>query len=132
MTLLHHILLVLALLAMGAAALRAASAFVPEGLERVLVAAVLGAAAVVAQTLLLALVGLGSSAVVLALGAGATWLAARALLPDPAVRPLDELARAIAAAPVAMRLAVGATAGALLALVFFFLRHPAVGVDGTA
>ena len=132
MTLLHHILLVLALLALGAAALRAASALVPEGLERVLVAAVLGAAAVVAQTLLLALVGLGSSAVVLALGAGATWLAARALLPDPAVRPLDELARATAAAPVAMRLAVGATAGALLALVFFFLRHPALGIDGTA
>lgn len=132
MTLPHHALLVVALLALGAAAMRAASALVPEGLERVLVAAVLGAGAVVAQTLLLALVGLGSSPVVLTLAAGATWLAARAVLPDPAVRPLDELARATAAAPAAMRLAVGAAAGVLLALVYFFLRHPAVGIDGTA
>ncbi|MCP9488560.1 MAG: hypothetical protein MSC31_01635 [Solirubrobacteraceae bacterium MAG38_C4-C5] len=132
MTLLHHALLVVALLALGAAALRAASALVPEGLERVLVAAVLGAGAAVAQTLLLALVGLGSSPVVLTLAAGATWLAVRAVLPDPAVRLLDELARAIAAAPTGMRLAVGAAAGVLLALVYFFLRHPAVGIDGTA
>lgn len=132
MTLLHHALLVLALLALGAAALRAASALAPEGLERVLVAAVLGAATVVAQTLLLALVGLGSSPVVLTLAAGVTWLAARALLPDPAVRPVDEFARATASAPAAMRLGVGVAAGALLALVFFFLRHPALGIDGTA
>ncbi|MDQ3770421.1 MAG: hypothetical protein M3370_13235, partial [Actinomycetota bacterium] len=132
MTLLHHALLVLALLALGAAALRAASALAPEGLERVLVAAVLGAATVVAQTLLLALVGLGSSPVVLTLAAAVTWLAARALLPEPAVRPLDEFARATASAPAAMRLGVGVAAGALLALVFFFLRHPALGIDGTA
>ncbi|HEV2753618.1 MAG TPA: hypothetical protein VGV36_07270 [Solirubrobacteraceae bacterium] len=132
MTLLHHALLVLALLALGAAALRAASALAPEGLERVLVAAVLGAAAVVAQTLLLALVGLGSSPVVLTLAAAVTWLAARAFLPDPAVRPLHEFAGATSAAPAATRLAVGVAAGVLLALVSFFLRHPALGIDGTA
>jgi len=130
MTLLHHALLVLALLALGAAALRAASTLAPAGLERVLVAAVLGAATVVAETLLLAVVGLGSSPVVLTLAAVVTWLSARAALPDPAVRPLDEFARATAAAPAVMRLGVGVAAGVLVALVFFLLRHPALGIDG--
>ncbi len=132
MTLVLHVLLVASLLAIGAAALRAASALAPQGLERVLVAAVLGAAAIVVETLALGIFALGSSPVVIALVAGATWLAVRALLPAPAVKPLDELVDAIATAPPAFRLAVGAFAGVLAALVVFFLRHPAVGIDGTA
>jgi len=131
-TLFHHVLLVVAVLALGAAALRAASSLTPEGLERILVAAVLGAACAVAETLLLGLAGVGSSPVALALAAVVTWLGARAILPAPPVGLLDEASSAIAVASPAVGLGVGAAAGMLLVLVVFFLRHPAVGIDGTA
>jgi len=132
MTLVHHIVLVAAVLALGSAALRAASVLVPEGLERVLVAAVFGAACAVAETLLLGFVGLGSSPVALALAAAVTWLGVRWAMDAPAVSPVDELSRETAAASPVIGLGVGAAAGLLMVLVIFFLRHPAVGIDGTA
>lgn len=132
LTLLHHVLLVAAVLALGAASLRAASALAPDGLDRVLVAAVLGASLIVSETLLLGLAGgLGSSPVALGLAAGATWLVARLALPAWELSPLDELARATAAATPAMRLGIGAAFGVLLVLVVSYLRFPAVGIDGT-
>lgn len=73
MTLLHHVLLVTAVLMLGAGALRTASALAPDGLERVLAAAVLGAGAAVAETLLLGLGGLGSNPVALVLATVLTW-----------------------------------------------------------
>jgi hypothetical protein len=131
LTLLHHVLLVVAVLALGAAALRAASALAPDGLDRVLVAAVFGATLVVAETLLLGLAGLGSNPIALGLAAGATWLGARLALPAWDLSPLDELSQATAAASPGMRLAIGAAFGVLLVLVVSFLRFPAVGIDGT-
>lgn len=132
MILAHHVLLVASVLALGAAALRAASTLAPDGLERVLVAAVLGATAAIAEALLLGLAGAGSSPVALALAAGATYLGTRFALPAPAVNAFDELAAQAIAAPLAMRLAIGAAGGVLAALVVLFLRHPAIGIDGTA
>ncbi|MDX6690411.1 MAG: hypothetical protein QOG15_1868 [Solirubrobacteraceae bacterium] len=132
MVLAHHVLLVASVLALGAAALRAASALAPGGLERVLVAAVLAATAMVGEALLLGLAGLGASPVALALAAGVTWLVARVALPAPAVPPLDELAAQAGAASAPMRLAIAAAGGVLAVLVVVFLRHPAVGIDGTA
>jgi hypothetical protein len=132
LTLAHHTALVAAVMALGSAALRGASALTPGGLERVLVAVVLGAAAAVAQALVLGLVGLGSSPIALLLAAGATWLAVRATLPTPAIAVLDELSAAARAAPLAAWLCLGAAAAVLLALAVYFLRYPAVGIDGTA
>lgn len=128
-TVAHHTALVLAVAALGAAGLRAASVLTPAGLQRAIAAIVLAAAAAVAEALGLGLVALGGSSVALAAAALATWAAARALLPAPAVSPAGELAgwwRGLARWEAA---AAGAAAGAWVAWSAWLLAHPALGHD---
>ena len=129
---LHHFALVAAGVALLDAALLAASTLAPSGLERVLAAAVIATAGAVAEALGLGLAGLGSSTIALALAAGVTSGAARAWLPRPALSPLDEFAEAVATAPTAARVAVGAGGGVLAVLAVFFLIHPSLGIDGVS
>src|SRR4051812_13349667 len=86
------VLLALSIAAVVDAGMRVAARSGAVGMERVVAATVLAAAAAVAQALLLGLVGLGSSPIALSLAAGATWYAARQL-PGLAPPPRAELAR---------------------------------------
>jgi hypothetical protein len=126
----HHLLLGIALAALGGFALRVASLAAPRGSMRVLAAAPVGAATAVLEALALGLAGLGASPIALTLAAGLTWGAAWWWLPDPAVSPWDELrawwrqARPPAAAGAGAAVAL-AGAGAV-----WLAREPFVGPDG--
>ncbi|MFL5780527.1 MAG: hypothetical protein ACJ760_04370 [Thermoleophilaceae bacterium] len=128
MPVLHHVLLVVAVLALGAAGLRVASLAAPRGLERVIAAAALAFAAAVVEALLLGLAGLGGTSPALAAAAALTWLAARRV-PAPELRPLDELRAWWAALPLAPRLTAGALAGVWAVCQAWLLRHPTLGFD---
>ncbi|MEA2355868.1 MAG: hypothetical protein QOD61_1997, partial [Solirubrobacteraceae bacterium] len=131
--LVHSVLFLAAVLALGAGASRVAAPAAPRGLERALAAAVLAAAAAVLESLGLGLVGLGTDPVALALAAGLAWAAARRWAPAP---PGSGLARQgldfLAAASPPVRAALGALGGLLAGLVSFDLQHPFVGLDGMA
>jgi hypothetical protein len=112
-------LLVAAVTALGAAALRVASVASPGGLERVVAAAPLFVAAAVAEALALGSVGLGGSGLALAGAAVLTWVAVARWTPRPAV-------------PVSGDFARGAVAAGLLAgWVVWALRFPYLGLDGS-
>jgi hypothetical protein len=129
--LLRHVTLVAAILALGDAALRAASPLSPAGLERALVAVVIAVAAAVSEALLLGLVGLGGSPVALALATAAVWVAAVALLPRPATSPAGELVQAWSGLSRAWQLAAAVLGGLALAWVAWQLSHPAIGFDSS-
>ncbi len=124
------VLLVISLDALTAGGTRAASVLVPRGLERVLVMAVLVAAAAVIESLALGLAGLSGSPAALTVLAVLTWTGARAGLPAPAASPWDELIGWWSELPLWARGAVGAAAGLALALVANILRRPEPGFDG--
>jgi hypothetical protein len=126
----QHALLGLAIAALAGAALRVASLTGARGLDRVLAALPLAAAAAVGEGLLLGLARLGTSPVALTLAAGATWPRARTRLPAPSPRPLDELRGWWGGLGPAGRALVGALAGVLVAQTAFLLRFPAIGEDG--
>ena len=92
----------------------------------------LAAAAAVLEALALGLVGLGGSPPALAAAAGATWLAARRLLPAPRLSPLAELAQGVRALGPGARAALGAVAGLGLAYAAWLLRYPSLGLDGAS
>jgi hypothetical protein len=125
----HHALLAAAVAALGAAGLRAAALASPAALERAVAAAPLAAGTAVLESLLLGLVGLGGSAVALALAAGATWAAARVLLPAPTIPLGRHLARWWRKADRARRAALGALVGMLAAWGAWMLRYPGLGYD---
>ncbi len=89
---LHHAALGIAVAALAGASLRLGARAVPSGLGRVVAAAPLAVAAAVLESLVLGLVGWGTSTVALLLAALATWAAARHWLPAPARGPGRELA----------------------------------------
>ena len=125
-----HVLLALAILALGGAALRMVARVAPGGLERAIAALVVGVALAIAEALVLGLVGLGASPVALSLAAAATWAATRALpAPDPPVGA--EIARWWAARGPVARVAAVAAAGAFAAWVAWLLRYPSIGFDST-
>ncbi|MEA2404781.1 MAG: hypothetical protein QOE08_1428 [Thermoleophilaceae bacterium] len=126
---LRHGLLVLAVAALGAAGLRAASLAAPDGLARAVSGIVLAAAVAVAESLLLGLFGIGSSAAALTLAAVATWAAVRALTPAPALSPAAELWGWWRDLDLWPRVAMGALAGAFAAWLAWLVRHPALGHD---
>jgi hypothetical protein len=115
---------------MGAAALRLASLSGAAGLERAVAAAVLAMALIVAETLVLGRVGLSSSSAALGLAAAATWVAARAWTPAPAVGPATELVDTWHGASGLSRAAAGAVALATVGWIGWQLRHPFIGLDG--
>lgn len=123
------VLLALCVAALVGAGLRVADRTGAAGLERLLAAVVLAAAAAVTQALAFGLVGLGSSPVALGLAAGATWLAARLLLPAPAPRPRDELAAWWRRLGRPWQVGLGLVAVAAGYLVGWILTHPFVSFD---
>jgi hypothetical protein len=130
--LVRHVLLALTMLALGHAALRAASTVAPAGLERLLVTVVLAVAAAVLQALALGVVDLGASAAALCGATAVLWAAATIALPAPAVRPLAELAVWWRGAGGAARAAVAVGGGAAGGWVVWQLANPAIGFDGSA
>ncbi len=125
---LHHVAFALAAAALGGAGLRVAGALGARGLELVLAAAPIAAAAAVLWALLLGLVELGGSPVALVAGAVLTWVAARTLLPDPA--PRRRLAAWWTHTTPAARATVAGAVAAGVALTFWQLRHPYISLDG--
>ena len=117
----EHLLLGLAVLALGAAGWRVAGRASPVVLERGVAAAVLAAAAAVVEALALGLAGLAGSALALATAAGLTWAAAHRLVPATSGPPLGLDRRGAIAA--------GAALGALAATVAWMLRYPYLGFD---
>jgi hypothetical protein len=125
-----HVLLALAILALGGAALRMVARVSPAGLERAIAALVVGVALAIAEALALGLVGLGASPVALSLAAAATWAATRAL-PAPGPPVGTEIAHWWAARGPVARVAAVAAAGAFAAWVGWLLRYPSIGFDST-
>ena len=124
----HHILLGLAVAALAGAAVRLASYTGAEGLQRIVAAAVFGAAFAVAEALGLGLAGLGASSLALAVAAGLTWAGGRALR-APAVAPRDELIAWWANARPLTRLSLVAALGAWATWSVWLVRFPGLGAD---
>ncbi|MBD0281641.1 MAG: hypothetical protein ICV69_05540 [Thermoleophilaceae bacterium] len=127
----HHVLLALAVLALGHAALRLASRIAPSGLERAVVAIVFGVAAAVLEALALGLLGLGANAVALSAAAALTWIAALALLPTPRTSVVGEVSVWWRRLGPPWRLAAGALIGSFAAWVIWQLGNPSIGFDGS-
>jgi hypothetical protein len=124
-----HLLLVLALACLVAAAGRVAGLLTPSPLERVVAGAVLAATAAVAQALVLGVVDLGGSRVALAACCLLLWLGARWRLPAPERSVGRALADWLSGAPLSARVAAGAIVGIGAAWIVWQLRHPALGMD---
>src|SRR5947209_2363366 len=127
--LLHHALLGVALLALGAAALRLASPVAGAGLARAITSVTFAAAAAVTWALALGLAGLGGSTAALVVAAVVTWAGARALLPQPDIALGEELGAWWLRRPRVERALLGGLGGAALAWALWQLRHPAIGFD---
>ena len=130
MGVLHHVAFALAVAALGAAGLRTATLAGARGLELVVAAAPLAAAASVMWALALGLAGVGGSTPALAATAALTWTAVRVLVPAPDPPLRLQLADRWAQAPPPARAVVGACAAAALALCAWQLKHPYVTLDG--
>ncbi len=128
----HHLLLGIALAALGGFALRVASLAVPGGSLRVLAAAPVLAAAMVLEALVLGLAGLGTSPVALTVAAVATWGAGFVALPAPAVSPRAELAAWWEGASAGAAAGAGAALALAVACAVWLARDPFVGPDGLA
>src|SRR3954447_495990 len=124
-----HALLGLSAAALWGAGARAAAPLAPHGLTRALVAATFASAAAVAEALALGLFALGGSGVALGALAVLTWVAARALLPDPRVRVPVELVAWWRGLRGVAQAGLGALAGAAAAWIAWQLRYPALGFD---
>jgi hypothetical protein len=131
-TILHHLGLAAALAALAGAGFRVASLLAPHGLERVLAAVALAAAAAVVEALALGLAALGGSSIALAAAAVATWLASRVAVASPAVGARDELTAWWSGLDRRSVLQVGAVAGAWGAWSGWVVGRPALGDDMVA
>jgi hypothetical protein len=129
--LIHHIALALAVLALGQAALRAASYAAPRGLERLIAAIVLGVALAVTEALALGVVNLGGSTVALVIAAAATWAASMAFLARPQVGLLEELAAWWRGLDNGARLAASLAAGGAGAWLIWQLLNFSIGFDSS-
>jgi hypothetical protein len=127
----HHVLLALAVLAIGHASVRAASRIVPSGLDRLIAAIVLGAATIVVEAIALGLLSLGGDTAALSIAAGLTWLAVLLLVPGPELPASRELARWWEGMPVSGRAVAAALAGGLAVWVAWLLYHPSIGFDAS-
>jgi hypothetical protein len=125
----HHAGLVLSLLALAAAGLRAASQLAPAGLERALTAATFASGAAGLEALALALVDLGGDSIALGLAAAATWGLSLAVFPAPRVPLGVEIAAAWRATPRPAQIILGAVGGAGAAWAAWLVHVPALGYD---
>jgi hypothetical protein len=123
------LLLVIAVAALGAAALRCAATLTDDPLARLIAAAALGAAVAVVEALGLGLFALGGSPGALSGLAVVTWVTVRWLIPAPS-RPLHAEARtALGGAGLGELAGVGAVAGLLLGVALTELHRPVLGQD---
>jgi hypothetical protein len=125
----EHLLLLLSIAALWAAAARVTSRATPRCLERVVAAAPLAASAAILQALALGLVGLGTSPVALSLASAAVYLLARRLLSGSAAAPRGGLRRWWTGLSPAERTVLGSLAGTLAAWTAWMLDNPLVGAD---
>ena len=130
MNVINHLLLGLAVIAVGAASIRLASTFASRGLERILVAVTFFVAAIVVETMLLALFGLGGTQAALVATALATGLLALSLLPRSEVKVGGELADWLRETPTWAIVAVSSAIGVGAVWTAWALWSPVVGVDG--
>jgi len=130
MSVINHLLLGVAAIAVGVASIRLASSFVDRGLERILVAVTFFAAAITVETMALGLFGLGGTQAALVLTAVATGLLALSFLPRPEVRVGDELAGWLKEAPTAAIVAVAGAIGVGVVWAGWAVWSPVIGVDG--
>src|SRR5918999_5271398 len=127
----HHALFAISVAALAGAGLRAASLAAPAGLDRVVAAVSLAAAAAVIEALALGLAGLGTHPLAATATAVATWVAARRWLPVPDRALRSEFVNWWRGAGAPKRLVVGTVVGLVLAMVAWSLDSPDVGIDGT-
>lgn len=127
--LLRHAALALSVTAIGAAGLRLAANAGARGLQRIVAATVLAAAAATGEALLLGLVGLGTNVVGLVLAAVGTWGLAQKVLPPVGAPVLGELRTAVLAYGPLQRSGIGAATGIALVWSLWLLRYPALGHD---
>jgi len=125
----HHVVFALAVAALGGAGLRLGGRLGARGLELVVAATPLAAAAAVLWALGLGLLDLGGSTVALAAGAGLTWVAARLLVPDDPA-PRRQFAAWWAQAQPATRIGLLALTAMGVGLCVWQLRHPHLDLDG--
>ncbi|CAN5573716.1 hypothetical protein BH20ACT17_BH20ACT17_16520 [soil metagenome] len=125
----HHVVFALAVAALGGAGLRLAGRLGARGLELVVAAAPLAAAAAVIWALGLGLLDLGGSTLALAAGAGLTWVAARLLVADDPA-PRRQFADWWTKAAPATRIGLLALAAMGVGLCVWQLRHPFLDLDG--
>lgn len=125
----HHLALAVAVLALGAAALRVASTAAPSGLERILAAVGLAVAAAATEALGLGLIGLGGNAVALVVAASATYAGVHAWVPSPSVPAFTELAEWFGGLRSSQRIAACALGGVCVAWLVWQLLNFAIGFD---
>ncbi len=126
----HHALLVVSVVALGAAAWRVASVLGGRTFERLLVAFTLACAAAVCESLGLGLFGLGGSSVALGLAAVATWVVVCLAVERPGVSIAGEITCWLAFAGARTVGVVGGLAGVVVTWAVWQLVHPLVGGDG--
>lgn len=125
----HQLLFVASVATLAGAGFRVAARTGAEGLERVVAAAVLAAAAAICESLVLGLVGLGTSAVALAVAAALSY-AATLLVPGPRVGAVPEFAAWFRTADRRLVVAIAAIGGIALAWVGWNLYRPDIAIDG--
>lgn len=130
MSVINHLLLGVAAIAVASASFRLASTVVDRGLERVLTTATFAVAAIVVETMALGMLRLGGSQVPLVLVAVSTWLATVLLVPQSGAKIGEELADWLEQAPTAAIVAVSTAIGVGVVWTGWALWSPVVGVDG--
>ena len=126
---LDQVLLLAAVVALGAAGWRLAAAAVPSGLLRAIGTVALASGGAVSSALVLAVVGWGASPVALTAAAGVIWLAAWRFVPASGPSPGAQLTSWWRALPVPGRVALTAVAGVFVGYVVWVLRYPGLGLD---
>lgn len=124
----QHALLGLAACVLAGAGLRAATAAGAVGLERLIAAAPLAAAAAVVEALALGLVGLGTEPLALAAAAALSYAASTRWFPPS--HAVTDLVRWWGGRSPTAKALTGGAAGAGAALCAWILLHPFGGVDG--
>lgn len=126
-----QILLVSSCWALIAAALRLVSQITPSGLERVVAAAPLAAAAAVGEALLLGTLGLGASPIVLAVAALLTWVAVRLMTSAPRIELLELVGSWWKRSSATTRITCGAIVGTAIGWSIGQAHFAEINIDGT-
>jgi hypothetical protein len=127
--LIHQLLLLASIAALGSAGWRLTATVTPSGLLRVIGAATLAVAAAVLCALALALVALGGSPVALTAAAVAVWVIARRSVPGRPPSAFEQLREWWSSLSIPGRFARLAVTGATAGYGVWVLRYPGLGLD---